>query len=623
MLVQLQLRPPRPRVGRTHRLGLVAALAVGVAAVGSAPLPVDLTVQEFLSAHASGTGRQLAALVTQLGGGPVLYSVLLALCLLAARARRSVRALLPLVVLGVGQVLEAVLFASVHRPASDGGLAAAALAGTFSSGHAAAAVLGWGLIARQVRSTDDRSEMGTSAWALALLIGAAVAATRTYLGLHWLSDAVVGVLSGACLLVAGVEILRRAETRWSVHAGNLRSDDGARLDAIRPAASPVGTAVRCLSWARTSAWAWVVPVAAAAVPVGALLLAPGPERLKDLLVYHGAGYVAGAGQDVYAFRTAWSMPFTYPPFAALVLQPLARMPLGLAQLLWTGASLAAVVWLADVALQPVVRRIGLPLTVTALLVSSPVRSHLRFGQIGIFLVLLVSLDLLRRGRGGWGLGLATAVKLTPAVFLPWLLATAQWGRLKAAVAWATGASVLGLVLLWPSSGDYLHRASRDASRFGPNAIPGNQSVRGMLLRALPAPSAERLWLVVALLLVAVGTYHAVRLERGGNRLAAVGVLASLSVAVSPISWVHHLVWLVLPMSALAAAGRYRLLCAWFAVLVLSLPSLGHGAAVVLPGGGFLWALIIDAQGLTAVAAVLLLPALVADRSGPIPRSALV
>jgi hypothetical protein len=272
----------------------------------------------------------------------------------------------------------------------------------------------------------------------------------------------------------------------------------------------------------------------------------------------------------------------------------------------------------------VTARIGLPLTVAAMLVCSPVRSHFRFGQVGVFLVLLVSLDLLRRTRSrwqGWGLGLATAVKLTPAVFLPWLAVTRQWRRLAATLLWCGGATLAGLLLLWPSSGDYLLRAARDTSRFGANDIPGNQSVRGMLLRILPEPTAERAWLVLAVVLVAIGVYQAWRCERYGDRLAAVGVLAALSVAVSPISWVHHLVWLVLPIAALAAAGRFRLVAGWYVVLTVSSLALGTMVGSVAPA--LLSEAARDLQGLTAVAAVLALPALVgvpADRSARLRRA---
>jgi hypothetical protein len=524
-------------------------------------------------------------------------------------------------------VLELVVFATLRRPTPFDG-SSGLVSTAFSSGHSAAAVLGWGLIAWQFAKLRGRTAV-PAVWAFALSMGVLVGATRVYLGENWLSDAAAGIAVGSVLLAGVQAVLAHVSTVERIAAPRIEPstvDPRAPVAPAVPAAPPARA--RVVRWLRASPWAWLLPAVAALLPLGALLMSPPDGRLKDLLVYHGAGGTAGAGENLYAFRTAFSMPFTYPPFAALVVEPLSRMPLGVAQVLWTAGTLAALVALARVALRPVVDRIGLPLTVAALLLSSPVRSHLRFGQVGVFLVLLVAADLLGRrdagrgnagrrdagsdgGRGGWlrgwGLGLATAVKLTPAVFLPWLLVTRQWNRLAGALVWIAGATAAGLVLLWPSSTDYVFRASRDTTRFGDNEWPGNQSVRGMLLRVLPDATAERLWLAAALVLVAVGTYQAWRCERAGNRLAAVGVLAALSVTVSPISWVHHLVWLVLPISALAAAGRYRLVAAWFAVLVVSLPSLGSGLERVAP---VVADLVIDAQGLTAVAAVLLLPRLV-------------
>jgi membrane-associated phospholipid phosphatase len=577
MRASQQLKPPGTAV-----LGLVLGTAAGLAAVvaarGGGPLPADLAVRELVSTGTRDAVRVAAAL-TQLGAGPVLYPVLIMVCGFTA-VRRSPRDLLPVAALAAGQVLELVLFATVHRPSPGGAADGPGLfETTFSSGHSAAAVLGWGLVVRQIlRGRVRTASPRMPVWTTALVMGAVVGATRVYLGVHWFSDAVAGIVVGAVLLAAALAALAAVERSGPAPRWRL------------PAWLTAPTAAR--------PWAWTLPALAAGIQVAMVLASPPDQRLKDLLVYHGAGGAAGAGENLYAFRTVFEMPFTYPPFAALLVEPLSRMPLGLAQTLWTVATLAAVAALAPVALRPVVDRIGLPLTVTALLISSPVRSHLRFGQVGVFLVLLVTLDLLHRNRSrftGWGLGLAIAVKLTPAVYLPWLLVTRQWRRLGGTLAWLAGATVVGLVLLWPSAGDYMFRASRDTTRFGANDIPGNQSVRGMLLRVLDAHTAERVWLVVAVVLVGVGTWQAWRCARAGNRLAAVGVLAAMSVAVSPISWVHHLVWLVLPIAALAAAGRWRLVTAWFVVLVVSFPSIGG--------------LFVNVQGLTAVAAVLLLPAL--------------
>ena len=61
----------------------------------------------------------------------------------------------------------------------------------------------------------------------------------------------------------------------------------------------------------------------------------------------------------------------------------------------------------------------------------PFRQTLSFGQINIYLGLLVLVDLLVLGRRGskWtgiGIGLATAIKLTPGIFIIYLLVVGRW-----------------------------------------------------------------------------------------------------------------------------------------------------------------------------------------------------
>lgn len=571
---------------RDQRL-LLAVVVSALAGVGALVLAVvasdggQVGAEGSLTAwvYADGAVPRPVELLTQLGSGAVLYPLL---ALLAAAALRRGepwrRALLPLLALAAAQALEAVAFVTLVRPSALGGVAD----GTFSSGHAMTAVLGWGLVARQLGGALPLVGAG--------VVAVTVGLTRVGLGLHWATDVVAGWLVGVAAL-AVVELVQRRQPLPQLSPRVLR--------------------------ATGSPWAWAVAAAAALVPLVPLLLVDGPERMKDLLVYVGAGGVAGSGADVYEFRTAFDMPFTYPPFAALLSEPLSRVPLGLLHVLWVAATLAALVGVARVAMRPVVARIGLPLTLALLLLSSPVRSHLRFGQVGLFLVLLVAADLLQdRRRTGAGLGLAVAIKLTPAVFLPWLLIRRQTRTLATAVATAVGATLAGLLLLWPSAQEYLWRALWDSDRFGPNDVPGNQSVRGMLLRAgLDDRTATLLWLAGAAVLAVVATLGAKRLEDAGQRLGALGVLAALSVAVSPISWVHHLVFLVLPIAALVGAGRGRLAAAWALVLTVSLPSLGT-AGLRAGGPEVLWQLVVDAQGLTAVAACLLLPRLLAPSRPP-------
>ncbi len=161
---------------------VLVALLTAVLIRHGGPLTLDVALDRVLDRYRSPDGQTVAAALTQLGSGAVLYPLL---ALLAAW-RRTTSALVPLAVLAAGQVLETVLLSTLHRsgmPVSDAG---------FSSGHTATAALGWGLV---VLGLDARRR---TAVAVALLAGVVVRATRAYLGLHWLSDVVAGRRSGCC-----------------------------------------------------------------------------------------------------------------------------------------------------------------------------------------------------------------------------------------------------------------------------------------------------------------------------------------------------------------------------------------------------------------------------------------
>jgi membrane-associated phospholipid phosphatase len=542
------------------------------------PPGLDRLLRRLVLDHVPSWTEVAAGILTQLGSGAVLYPVL---ALLALKHRTYYAAVTP-AVLAAGQVLEAVALSALPRTAPD----LVAWPG-LSSGRTASAVLGWGLVALVLGASARRSML------VGAVAGVFVALSRVLLDVHWTSDVLLALLFGTALLSAVIAVEPRIPR------------------------SPLPL-MRALRWSRGSSWSWSLTVLAALVAVVPAVLEPSSRRFGDLAVYVGSAEFVGVGEDLYGFRTAAGLPFTHPPFAALLAEPLARVPLPLVQAGWVLASLAAAVAVAALAMRPVVERLGLPLTSALLLVSTPVRSHIRFGQVGLFLVLLVVADLLRRrSHHGWGVGLAAAIKLTPAIYLAWLLAAGRWAGLRAATAWAAGATLLGVLLLWPSSPTWLSAALWDSSRFGRNDIPGNQSVRGMLLRATADDgTAERLWLLAAVVLVGVGIAGARRLELAGNRLGAVGTLAATAVAASPISWQHHLVWLALPLAALVAAGRTRLAAVWAVLLIGPVTTLA--TRIDLP---VLGAFAINTCGLTAVAATFLLPRLVQDRTSEDPAPA--
>ncbi|MET9104850.1 glycosyltransferase family 87 protein, partial [Streptomyces antibioticus] len=164
----------------------------------------------------------------------------------------------------------------------------------------------------------------------------------------------------------------------------------------------------------------------------------------DLRVYHGTiDHWIHHGGRVYDYRVPGTpYGFTYPPFAAVAMLPMALVGLRtaiMAALLLNLAALAAVV---RILAGPVLRRYGwygAALTACALALFEPLRDTFSFGQVNLVLLALVLADclLLATGRerpAGIGIGLAAAVKLTPALFIALLFVA---GRRRAAAV-ATG-----------------------------------------------------------------------------------------------------------------------------------------------------------------------------------------
>jgi alpha-1,2-mannosyltransferase len=260
--------------------------------------------------------------------------------------------------------------------------------------------------------------------------------------------------------------------------------------------------------------------------------------------------------DVLPAEPDWALlPFTYPPTAALLFVPMTIVPSQVAWGLSMALSTVALVGVLWVTLRALPRRpdwlapgkaavvLGL-----SLLVIEPVRVTLEYGQINILLMALVVLDVLvLRGKKYTGVlvGVAAAVKLTPLIFVAHLVLTGR--REDAARALGTFAGLQGL--LWLISGHDLVRywthTVFDPTRIGPTAGIWNQSFSGMIRRLSDmAPWAQpAAYLVGALALIPAG-WLVLRLHRGQRPLHALLVTAFAGLLVSPVSWVHHWVWVV-------------------------------------------------------------------------------
>src|SRR5699024_6326087 len=149
-----------------------------------------------------------------------------------------------------------------------------------------------------------------------------------------------------------------------------------------------------------------------------------------------------AGEDLYSehFPSRAGFRVIYPPFRGLVFVPLVPLPAAVAQVAWTGATIAAgwpVLAIAAVRLSLHRAEAVAPALPGVALLCDPVRANLGFGQINVFLFLLVTADVLgftpRRVRGVL-LGVAAGIKITPAAFALMFLVRRDRASLVRAVA---------------------------------------------------------------------------------------------------------------------------------------------------------------------------------------------
>jgi alpha-1,2-mannosyltransferase len=219
---------------------------------------------------------------------------------------------------------------------------------------------------------------------------------------------------------------------------------------------------------------------------------------------------------------------------------------------------------ATVAYRPLLDRFGrwrpvaLGVLCAALLWLLPVEDSIRFGQVDIFLVGLCLADYVTRQPRwprGMLVGIATAVKLTPGVFIVHLWLAGRRREAVTAAGTAAALTLAGFAVIPADSADFWFRAIFDSERLGSNTGTSNQSIRGILLRF--GPDSSLLWLAVVAVVAVVGFRYAVRASRLGHDLGACALVGLLAVVLSPVAWIHHLCWVVLALAVVVGDGRDR------------------------------------------------------------------
>lgn len=300
----------------------------------------------------------------------------------------------------------------------------------------------------------------------------------------------------------------------------------------------------------------------------------------DLDVYRLAGQQWSRGSTVYGTLVTSNgspLPFTYPPLAASLFAAFALVSLPVAGFLLTVLSiavLAAVLWLF---LPETVRRgpdapWAVLSVLAAALLTEPVRSTLNYGQVNVLLMALVAADVLvpdPRWRRGTLIGLAAAVKLTPAAFVLLPLLRRDGRTVLTSALSFLGFTALGFVLAPADSREYWGHTLLDPARPGNPTYGDNQNVRAVLARyGIDGAGLTVSWLVLSAVVLAV-TVVAVRRALAAERAPLALALTALgALLVSPVSWSHHWVWAVpcvLVLALLAWETRSR----WATALAVS------------------------------------------------------
>lgn len=345
---------------------------------------------------------------------------------------------------------------------------------------------------------------------------------------------------------------------------------------------------------------WVVPGALIGLAVAFAAMAwflvnvANPEPQWDLAVYRGAISTWIDGGSLYDFRLEHEareggFPFTYPPFAALVLLPTAWVPTVVADNAWTALSMLLVAamsvflvwraprttgtWLGPEPSRP--RLAGwAAMTSLALLLTFPGVHNIVLGQVSFLIIALVLFDvggLVPARYRGVLVGLAAAIKLTPLIVVPYFLVTRQWRAAALSTGTFAAATLLAFAANPSDSVAYWTRQLLETSNVGEPATVQNKSLLGLLARWEVAGSAQNvLWVALVAGVVIMALIRARQQYLDGQPVAAALIVGCASVAASPISWPHHQGWIILVAVWLLLDRRWAAMAAGAVILLVFL-----------------------------------------------------
>jgi alpha-1,2-mannosyltransferase len=293
----------------------------------------------------------------------------------------------------------------------------------------------------------------------------------------------------------------------------------------------------------------------------------GVYRDGGLIVRQIGPYNAKLGAQpypLYDWTGAGNLNFTYTPFAALFFAAVSFIPWSVLPRIVQVANLVFLfiaAWCTMGGLGYTDRRVrlgGALLGFAAGLLTEPVFRTLYLGQINLLLMAAIIWDLRQPGTRRWkgvATGIAAGIKLTPLVFIPYLLLTRRFRSAAVTTGSFVVTILLGFLILPRDSTDWwFNGLFIQDGRTGFVGWTGNQSLRAAVTRLAGSIDAGTVpWVILALVATVVGLLTAAQLDRAGHGMLGLLTAALVGLLDSPISWDHHWVWV---MPGMMAAGHY-------------------------------------------------------------------
>jgi alpha-1,2-mannosyltransferase len=333
---------------------------------------------------------------------------------------------------------------------------------------------------------------------------------------------------------------------------------------------------------------WFPAALSAAGALGLSLYLAARSYQVDIDVYRMGGQHV-LSPDLYSVHFG-GLFFTYTPFAALAFA-FFGLNLGIwsLQIVWAGANVVALAALIYLSIRIVVPRLLSKLVLRRALLLllptlalNPVFNDVGLGQINLVLCLLITWDLATDRRIGAhtlplgvATGLAAAIKLTPLIFVPYLIITRRTRGARNAVITFIACEAIAFLITPRDSWTYWTQDVLNSKRAGALLYTSDQNLTSVLQRFHHGPVSA--WVLVpGLLVIGVGGLAlAAWAHRRSSAVLGLLVCATTGLIISPITWVHHMVWVV-PVIIWLAAGvdrprRGRLLAGITAALFVAAP----------------------------------------------------